>query len=349
MSRSLLFVLSWLVVVQVYGQIGSRYTYEFTGLPTSARETALGGSLITMVDDDVALAAANPALLSDSTNRSLSFSHQFLFADIGTGYVGYGFDLERWGMNGQVGARYVNYGDFDRADIFGNRDGTFSGQEVALHAGVSKRLNERITAGVTLRAINSGLETYTSFGLSGDLGLLYTKPGSRSQVAMVIRNIGGEVSTFSDQRLQAPLDIQIAYSRRLKYLPFRFTITAHQLQQWDVRYDDPSKVPERDLFGEVQDESRLNQEIDNFFRHIIFSGEFLLGKQQNLRLRAAYNHFRRAELSLSEFRSLAGFSLGVGLRVKQFRLDYGVGYHHTAGASNHLTISTNLDRFTKKI
>lgn len=349
MVRLLLLLCLLLIGRDAISQIGSRYTYEFTALPTSARETGLGGHLITMADDDVALAATNPALLSDSTNQALSFSHQFHFADIGSGFFGYGFDLDRWGMNGYIGLRYVDYGDFDRADIFGNRDGQFSGSETAIQVGVSRRLNERMTVGLTVRGINAGLDTYTSYGASADLGFLYTKPGSLSQVAMVVRNIGGEISTFGDERLSAPLDIMIAYSRRLQHLPFRFTITAHQLQQWDVTYDDPDRLPEQDLFGEVQEESRLSQELDNVFRHLIFSGEFLLGRQQNLRLRVAYNHFRRAELSLSEFRSLAGFSLGAGIKVRQFRLDYGVGYHHTAGASNHLTISTALDRFTKKL
>lgn len=347
--RIYLVLLLCTITMSSYAQIGSRYTYEFTGSPTSARETALGGSLITMVDDDVALSSANPALLSDSTDRSLSFNHTFIFDGIASGYVGYGFGLERWGMNGHAGVRYVDYGDFVAADQFGNRDGTFSASEVAIEGGVSRKLNDRMTVGVNLRGISSGLETYTSFGISGDLGMLYTRPGSLSQVAFVIRNIGGEVATFAQARSSAPLDIMIAYSRQLKHLPFRFTVTAHQLQQWDIRYDDPDAPQETNILGEVQQDSRLNQELDNLFRHLMFSGEFLLGRAQNLRLRAAYNHFRRQELSLSEFRSLAGFSLGVGLKVNRFRIDYGIGYHHTAGAANHITISTNLDRFTRKL
>lgn len=348
-KRCTLIVALLYVVVIASGQIGSRYTYEFTALPTSARETALGGSLITMMDDDVALASINPALLSDSTNRSLSFSHVFLFDGIGSGYAGFGFGLDAWKANGHAGIRYVDYGDFVASDVFGNRNGTFTAGEVAIEVGASKQLNERIKAGFNIRGISSTLETYNSFGVSADVGLVYTKPGSLSQVAFVVRNIGGEIATFADERSPAPLDIMIAYSKQLAHLPFRFTVTAHQLQQWDVRYDDPDAPVETDILGQVQEDSRLSQELDNLFRHLIFSGEFLLGRHQNLRLRVAYNHFRRSELSLSEFRSLAGFSTGFGIKVNRFRLDYGVGYHHTVGASNHLTISTNLDRFTKRI
>lgn len=94
---------------------------------------------------------------------------------------------------------------------------------------------------------------------------------------------------------------------------------------------------------------KLNNTIDNIFRHIIINGEFLLGKNENLRLRAGYNHLRRKELSLSTFRSLAGFSLGFGLKINVFKLDYGVGYHHVAGATNHITISTNMGKFLKNL
>ncbi|MBK8349441.1 MAG: hypothetical protein IPL08_18260 [Saprospiraceae bacterium] len=95
--------------------------------------------------------------------------------------------------------------------------------------------------------------------------------------------------------------------------------------------------------------NKFSQSVDNVFRHIIINGEFLLGRNENLRLRAGYNHLRRKELSLTTYRSLAGFSLGFGIKVNAFKLDYGVGYHHIAGATNHVTISTDLGKFFKKI
>ena len=96
------------------------------------------------------------------------------------------------------------------------------------------------------------------------------------------------------------------------------------------------------------DDNAFGDFVDNFFRHIIFSGEFLFGKQENFRVGVAYNHFRRQDLSVRNFRSLAGFSMGVGLKIKRFRIDYGHGFYHLAGGSNHLSISTNLNQFIKR-
>jgi hypothetical protein len=121
------------------------------------------------------------------------------------------------------------------------------------------------------------------------------------------------------------------------------------MQQWSVRYDDPNNVQSESIFeDEPTETSAFNEGVDNFFRHFIFNGEFLLGKTQGLKIRFGYNHLRRKELSLSNFRSLAGFSGGLGLRIKGFNIDYGVGYYHLAGAANHLSIRTDLGRFFKK-
>lgn len=346
-------ILSIAILAQFYalnGQIGGRYVYEFLGSPQSARLTALGGSLITVADEDVSLAAANPALLSNKTDNQITFNHNFVFAGIGNGYLGYGHKIDKWDINTHIGISYLSMGDFTSADIFGNDTGTFSGRETALTVGASKKVNERITLGANVKTIFGSLEAYNSFGMGLDLGLLYQKPESRRSFAMVIKNIGGEISSYGNEAGQIPLDVQIAFSQKLEHLPFRFTIVAHQLQKWGVRYDDPDQIERQGIFGEEIDEpSKFNTELDNFFRHFIFNGEFLLGKNQGFKLRVGYNHLRRKELSLSNFKSLAGFSGGFGIRIKGFQLDYGLGYYHLAGAANHLSISTDLGRFFKKI
>ncbi len=331
-------------------QIGGRYTYEFLGNPQSSRLTALGGSLITVVDDDVTLAASNPALLNDKTHNQVTFSHNFAYADISNGYLGYGRKFDKWGgINTHIGISYVSFGEFTAADEIGNAIGTFTGGETAVTLGASKRLNERIVFGANLKGVFGNLETYSSTGIGADLGMYYSKPESNFSAAFVVKNIGSELSSYGNETGSLPLDIQIGISRKLNHLPFRFSIIAHQLQRWSIRYDDPDNVQNESIFeDQVSEPSAFNQELDNFFRHFIFNGEFLLGKTQGFKIRFGYNHLRRKELSLSNFRSLAGFSAGLGLRIKGFNIDYGLGYYHLAGAANHLSIRTDLGRFFEK-
>ncbi|MBK7701220.1 MAG: hypothetical protein IPJ39_22085 [Saprospiraceae bacterium] len=75
-----------------------------------------------------------------------------------------------------------------------------------------------------------------------------------------------------------------------------------------------------DIFGEKIEENNFANVVDNIFRHVIINGEFLLGRNENLRLRVGYNHLRRKELSLNTFRSLAGYSLGLGIQDQCFQI-----------------------------
>lgn len=345
MSWTLLFLLL-VLSKNCFAQTGGEYAFDFLGLPASARETALGGSLITIADEDLSLAYANPALLNDKMHNRIVFNHNFLFADVTNGYASYARSLSETGITMHGGFKYIDYGEFDLADVFGNLDGNFSANEWSFHIGASKKLNNRFNIGVNIKYIRSQLAGYNSSGVASDIGAIYQIPESEFSLAISLKNIGSEISSYKDEFGLSPVDLQIGLSKKLRYLPFRFSVIAHSLQRWNLRYDS-SLAEEVDIFGEVIEQGAFSKGIDNFFRHFIFSGEFLIGKNQNLRLRLGYNHQRRKELAVSTFRSLGGFSFGFGLKVSKFRLDYGVGAYHLAGGTNHLGISIDLDDFMK--
>ena len=71
-------------------QVGGENAYEFLNVSQSARVSALGDYLINPVDDDVALAYGNPALLNELTHRQLSFNHVFHLGGISHGFFNYG-------------------------------------------------------------------------------------------------------------------------------------------------------------------------------------------------------------------------------------------------------------------
>ncbi len=338
-----------LVTNEGLGQIGGRTTYNFLNLTPSARITALGGSLITVSDDDIANAILNPALLNDSMGGSMTFQNNFHFDGIYNGYVAYGHHIDKWDITAHGGIQFMQYGQFTRADEFGNQLGDFKASEMAITLGASKWFAENFSAGLNLRFINSNLESFNSFGISADIGALYDNREARFSAALSIRNVGVQITPYQDTREDVPLDIQIGISKRLQHLPFRFTVIAHTLNRWNLRYDSPLDDDQTILIGEEDDgPSAFGQGVDNFFRHFIFSGEFLIGKTEVLKLRFAYNHQRRKELSVSSLRSLAGFSAGVGIRIKMFSIDYGFGSYHIAGSTQHVGISTNIARFKKQ-
>lgn len=344
MNKALLFILCIFWSGVSTAQIGGHHAFEFLSVPQTARETALGGGLIAVPDGDVGLAMANPALLDSMTSGSIQLSYNALFAGIGTGSASYGHRLDQWDLSIHGGVNFVDYGEFVKADQYGTKSGKFTGQEAAFFVGAGKKINDKISAGVNIKGIVGSIDTYGAFGLAADLGVVYKVPENNVNIAFVIKNLGSTLDGYGSKNKSTPLDIQIGISKRLEHLPFRYSVTARNLQRWNISYDDPAV--KKDVYGNTVEHEKVGV-LENFARHIVLSGEFLLGKRENFRLRFGYNHLRKRELSLSEFRSLAGFSCGVGISIKGFKLDYGLGYHHVAGGNNHLTIRTDLSRFYK--
>jgi len=325
-------------------QVGGKYIFDFLNSPTGSRITALGGSLISVVDDDITLAFQNPAVGNQSMDDKLSFNHIFHFSGISEGHIGYGYNLDSLGIHLHGGFQYVSYGNFLETNEIGIVNGEFKANEVALIFGGSKKMNDRISVGVSTKFIFAGYAGYNGWGMAVDGGVIYQVPDKNWTLGLVLQNVGFSNSQFDSENLNLPFDVKLGYSNKLKYLPFRYTITAQQFHRWNLDPDDPNAPLILNFLGEVVEENQFSEQIDNFFRHFIFSGEFLLGKKELLRLRFAYNHLRKQQLKLETFRSLGGFSFGFGIKIKRFRLDYGLGYYHIAGATNHVGINFLINR-----
>ncbi|MCC7506766.1 MAG: type IX secretion system protein PorQ [Saprospiraceae bacterium] len=338
---------AWLLPLQLLAQItGGQHVFKFMTLPPSARITGLGGAQITVQDDDLAFAAANPAALNPSMDGRLTFQHNFFLTDVQHGYAAYGAHLPKLGFTVHGGLQYIGYGDIKQADEFGNVTGNVKASETAFTLGGARQLTDRISLGLNLRFGVSTLDVYQASALAADAGAIYVDTANRFSAAIVLRNVGAQLATYNGVKEDLPYDLQVGFSKRLKHLPFRFTVIAHSLNQWDLRYDDPNNQDEDVLlFGGEQSQTQGNPGIDNFFRHFIFSGEFLLGRNESFRIRLGYNHLRKKELSVRNYRSLAGFSGGVGFKISRFRLDVGYAAYHLAGGVLHVGIGTNLKDF----
>lgn len=326
---------------------GGRQIYSFLQLPQSARISALGGSLITVQDDDINLAGSNPAALNPALHQQVGISHSFHVDGISHGYAAYGHHLDQADVTLHGSLKYISYGEFQRTNAFFQQEGTFRAGEYALTLGAARTFEDRLTLGANIKVINSQLDSYRSFGIGADLATIYRDTASQLTFTIVFQNLGSQLSTYDGiNREPMPFEIQAGVSKRLRYLPFRFSIIYHNLQRWNILYDDPNAEQGTIFLGqEGNANENQNEVLDNLFRHFIFSGELLLGAADNFRLRFGYNHLVRRELGLENFGSLSGFSFGVGFKVNRFRIDYGRHTYHLAGGQNHFSLSTNIKEF----
>ena len=346
MTKALTLLLPFFIFQFAQAQIGGSRIYQFLDLPSSPRITALGESLIAVKDADIALAYGNPAALDASMHGRIALSTNLYIDDIKHGSIAYGHHVDSLGLTLHGGIHYITYGDFIEANEFGDQIGEFSAKEIAIFAGAGYQLYDRLSLGANIKFISSRLESYSSFGIAGDAAATYFIEESNFTATLAFRNFGRQFSTYAGEREKLPFDIQLGISKRLKHLPFRFSVTYHHLNNWNILYDDPNSEEDVVIIGEESSDPG-SQTFDQFFRHLIFSGEFLFGQTENFNIRFGYNHLRKQELSLNNFRSLAGFSLGAGIKIRRIKIDYGMSIFHLGGSTAHLGISTSIGEFKK--
>lgn len=330
-----LYLLFFLFVsLNASAQIGGESTYEFLNLVNSARMGALGGNQIAINDStDLNVAYNNPALLNPEMQNMALMNYVSYFSDINYGYAAYAFNHEKIGTIA-VGIHYVNYGSFIKADQYGSKDGTFNAAEYSLNINYAREIG-RLKVGATLKPILSSFESYQSFGLALDLGVNLSTQNQLTNYALVIRNIGTQITTYYDNgdRESIPLDIQLGISKRLEHAPLRLYATLQHLQKWRLAQDEEvnngfETVTKQDSFGKA------------FMRHVVVGVEIV--PSDNFTIRAGYNYQRRQELMFDDKTSTVGFSWGFGFKISRFNFDYGSARYHLAASSNHFSISMKL-------
>ncbi|MDZ7740247.1 MAG: type IX secretion system protein PorQ [Bacteroidota bacterium] len=341
----ILFLFAFSFNTHVFSQIGGDNTYEFLNLSNSARVAALGGNFLAVKDHDITLAPANPSLITSEMNNDLALSYVDYFSDINYGFVSYGRSFPKLG-NYVATMQYINYGDFLWTDETGRELGEFTAGEFAFNLGWGRQLDSNFSIGANFKAIYSSFDEFNSFGLAVDVAGTYYNPESQLTLSLVARNIGSQLDPYySNHTEPLPFEIALGLSKRLKHLPFRYSVLITHLEKWDLTFDDPFVDDEGiDPFtGEEKKKSGAADFADKAMRHVVLGGELLLSK--NFSLRLGYNYHRRQELKIDTKASTLGFSWGFGIRVSKFHISYARSTYHLVGSPNYISITTNFSSF----
>lgn len=329
---------SWLVAQS----LGGNSPYAFLEVPSSARSSALGGQGIALADGDIQLSLQNPALVDSTQHHQLSLSYLNYFGTVNSASVAFAHHLDstKWNLLG--GIRYMDYGKFDRLDAAGVNLGNFYASDYVFSAGASYAVDSLWTLGGQANFIYNNIAQYNSFAVALDAYALYKNPRRNITAAIGFSNLGTQIDRFTEINDTLPLNVQVSFTKTLKHAPLRFVVTANQLQQWDLTYDDPNVQESVDpITGEVS--GGIDFEFgDRLMRHLTFGAEVLLS--ENFQFRFGYNYRRRQEMKVASRPGTAGLSWGAGIRIKRFHITYGRASYHLAGASNHFTVTTSLSR-----
>ena len=307
---------------------------SFTSLqqPSFAKIAGLGGVNTSLYHGGNSFFLYNPALLSDMGNDFLSLSYALLPGGAGLSNANYNFNINKLGTFG-AGLQYLSYGQIQGYDDTGAPTQVFTPNDFTVSVSHARQANN-FRLGATIKFANTSISGYSGNAILFDLGGVFIHPQKDFTVGMAIKNFGFVTSEFSaTSNTTLPFDVQVGTSIKPEHMPIRFSITFHQLQQWDLTHDD-------------EEINSFNSSLDNMFRHVVLAAEIILN--EHVSILTGYNHLRRKDLRLEQSGGFSGFSIGTSISVKAFQLVYAFGGYHVAGNTNTFTLAANLSQITTK-
>lgn len=327
------YLIATFILLAIAWQAHAQQGFRFLELPATPHALGLGGVVVSGLPA-AGLWQQNPALLDSSLSGQMMLSHQWLYAGLRHSGMAYAHEFKQAGSWG-LGVQYLDYGEMQGYDPTGTATGTFKASDYVVQLSHGRKW-EAYRAGASLKWASSGIAGFRANAILLDAGGAFQHPTRQLGAAFAIRNLGLLSRSYTENDQTAlPLELRLGITFKPEFMPFRFSLTAHQLQKAGAGSADPA--------------APINKEepvlVDNIMRHFALGTELLLSK--NLHLRAGYNHLRRRELRLENAAGMSGFSMGLMLKIRRLQLDYTQAWYHMAGGSSQLGLVVDMNKIFK--
>lgn len=297
------FLLGGLLLLGLFSQLAHANSAgstaaNFLKIGTGARGAAMAGAQTAMVDD-LNAAYWNPAGLGSLRFHEISLMHYSLAENVRFQNAAYGFPTERLGSF-TVGASLLDYGSIQGYDDGGVPQSSVDAGNTLFSASWGKKLftNSKLSAGLTLKYLQSELAGYKANAPMMDAGILYPFETGRLRglrLGVAMRNNG---SKLDYNGVDSSLPQQLAFGSGFSALGGNLNLAL-----------DFIKSKEEDSYAAFGAEYRVL--------------EMLL-------LRLGYS-------SQSDFVG-TGFSYGIGLRFAQWNIDYALVPFGDLGNTNRVSV-----------
>lgn len=321
---NIIFYIFTLLPILATAQSGEN-AFNFLRLPYSARAAGLGGSNISIIEDDITLAMHNPALLINVSDKTININYMSYMSD--SKLAGAAFN-KAFGERaaGAITARYVDYGEFEGYTEDNIYTGSFSAKDIELAATYSYLLSNYWSGGVTGRFIYSKYEALSAIAIGVDLGLNYYNPDNGLSASFVLKNLGAQVKAFEEKNEKLPVDVQLGISKKLPHAPIRLSLTLTNLHKWG----------KDDFYNADGSEDSTS---DILLKHIVLGADAIIGK--NFYASIGYNFRMSKELS-ADGNKWDGLSIGAGLNINKVKFGASYSKLHVSSSSFLFNLSYTL-------
>lgn len=316
-----------------HGQLAAN-AYSFLDVSSATHALALGGYGIAVSGPDPMLVDQNPGLLGPEIGRVAALSYMRYFGSSNFAAARYAQGVGEHGAFA-IGVRYIDYGSIEGYTSDGSYTGTFKPQDISVEGTYSHDFTDRLRGGINAKFIYSNYEEYTALALAADLGINYYDEEKDLSLSAVIKNAGGQVKRFHEAYDHLPFDIQLGYMQGLGEGPFSLSITAHHLTHWKLAYYTHSN---NDSASSEAEEAEYKF-FPTLFRHITFGVQY--SPSDLFYVALGYNYKTRGDMATFQRNFLSGFSLGMGINVR----DFGIGVSYSQPHKSASTLALNLSYY----
>lgn len=315
--------------------LGGSAIYNFLKLSPGPQLSAVGGTNISLISQDVSTSWNNPALLRETMHKQLATNFTSFYAGIQNGHVQGAWHDEKFSTTFGLGVHYMHYGETTQTDVAGNIQGSFRPFDFAVHLSASREFIDKWHFGTTLKYIQSSYGIYRSNALALDMGLNYYDSTKGWQMGFLARNMGTQLKTYGSTGEDLPFDLQLGITRRVMNSPFQFSFTAQRIHQFDLIHNDT-------VFNANEGLNRnLDTWFNNLFRHFVFAAQIF--PSEKIECSIGYNILRRAELGqLNQTNGITGISFGLGVHLKKMQIRYALSHYQSNTGFNQFGLNLSF-------
>ncbi len=281
-------------------------SYQFLKIGTSARPAGMGNAFVAVADDEAAL-YYNPSGIAGFKQPAVIGTYANYLADIQSGFFGYIRPLDSSSVVG-ASLTYLSYGEFKETDALGTQTGTFGSTDWAFSLSYARAVNPQFNLGASGRIVYEKIQDFSGYGLTADLGGIYTLADGRTRIGGVIQNLGDEIEAIGEEKGGVPTVLKLGISHVLKGSGILVSAEVN-------------KPVESDFFF------NFGVEIDRI---------------RPLLLRAGWSSYARDLKVGEDSDKWAGVGFGLGLFWNKLKIDYSYSSFAALGGIHRFTFSGNL-------
>ena len=281
-------ILRLVVLLALPASAGAAETAAFLKIGVGARAAAMGGAY-TSVADDASAVGWNPAGPAALSKREIGATHTELTSDTRFDFLSFAQPVKH-GVISAAGA-YLSQGRISGRDVNGAPTGGYSASDMSVALGFASQAAADLKLGVNAKYIQSSIAEASAQSGALDLGGQYVLKGLRGPgvpvIGVAVQNLGPAMK-FLDQSSQLPLTFAAG-------IGYRFPAGSI------VALDYKGRPHSRDSDFSIGTEYAL---------------------LSNFALRAGYGTAKAYSGDKAVLTALNGFSMGFGIKLSAYSLDY---------------------------